>query len=234
MPDLRVVSYNVRSLRDDVGALVDVVTRLAPDVLCVQEAPRFLRWRHHLADLAERTGLLVACGGRTTGGPALLTSLRVEVLRTHEWRFAKAPGRFQRGAAVAEARVGGRPFVAVSTHYSLDPVERRRHTDELLGRLNRLGQPAAGPAVLAGDLNETDDAPAWRTLVERRFRDAFVVAPRGSAPTFPAAGPARRIDGILVDPAFEVLGCGVPDELDHTLLARATDHLPVVADLRLG
>jgi endonuclease/exonuclease/phosphatase family metal-dependent hydrolase len=228
--DLRVVSYNVRSLRDDDGALVDVVTQLAPDVLCVQEAPRFLRWRHKLADLAERTGLLVACGGRTTGGPALLTSLRVEVVRTHEWRFAKAPGRFQRGAAVAEARVGGRPFVAVSTHYSLDAVERRRHTDELLGRLNRLD---AGPVVLAGDLNETDDAPAWRALVDKRFRDAWAVAPRGGAPTFPAAAPTRRIDAVLVDPAFEVHGCGVPEQLDKTLLARATDHLPVVADLSL-
>ncbi|MET0712639.1 MAG: endonuclease/exonuclease/phosphatase family protein, partial [Jiangellaceae bacterium] len=42
---LRVVTYNVRSLRDDRDALVRVIRGLSADVVCMQEAPRRLRWR---------------------------------------------------------------------------------------------------------------------------------------------------------------------------------------------
>ena len=72
---LRVLSYNVRSLRDDADAVASVIRSCEPDVVCIQEAPRFLRWRSKCAALARTSGMFVVTGGRPAGcdaadGPA--------------------------------------------------------------------------------------------------------------------------------------------------------------------
>ncbi|MDQ1664772.1 MAG: hypothetical protein QOH75_803, partial [Actinomycetota bacterium] len=74
--ELRVLSYNVRGLRDDRAALADVVRSVDPDVVCVQEAPKYLRWRSKCASLAREWGLLYVAGGGSTGGTALFAHLR--------------------------------------------------------------------------------------------------------------------------------------------------------------
>lgn len=235
MATLRVVSWNVRSLRDDRSAVAAVLRELAPDVVCLQEAPRFLRWRHALAELARRSGLLVAGGGRTAGGPALLTALRVDVVETREVLLPRTRGLHQRGVAAAHVRVHGVPLLVASTHLGLDAAERSRHAGEVLDLLAHevATRPAAGPpVVLGGDLNETADGPAWRALLSRGLRDAFAEAPSGGGPTFPARAPRRRIDAVLVDPRLELLGAGVPP-IEGLVLAAASDHCPVVADVVL-
>ena len=82
--DLRVLSWNVRGLRDDTRTLARIVRDLDPDVMCVQEAPKYLRWRSKCAALARDCGLFYVTGGGTTGGSALLASLRVDVRRSAE------------------------------------------------------------------------------------------------------------------------------------------------------
>ncbi len=68
MPTLRLLTYNVRSMRDDRAAVARVIRSAEPDVVCVQEAPRFLRWRSTCAALARTSGLVVVGGGRPAGG----------------------------------------------------------------------------------------------------------------------------------------------------------------------
>ena len=53
MTKLRVLSYNLHSLRDDRRALAEVVRGVAPDVAILQEAPRRFRWRQKSAPLAR-------------------------------------------------------------------------------------------------------------------------------------------------------------------------------------
>ena len=76
---LRLMTWNLRSLRDDRGAVVRVMRACAPDVLFVQEAPRFFRAQSRLAALARESGMVVAAGGKPAAGVALLTTLRVDV-----------------------------------------------------------------------------------------------------------------------------------------------------------
>jgi endonuclease/exonuclease/phosphatase family metal-dependent hydrolase len=59
------------------------------------------------------------------------------------------------------------------------------------------------------------------------------------APTFPSAHPRARIDAVLVPPSVRVVGYAVgaaalPGDVNPDLLARASDHLPVVVDLLPG
>ena len=74
---LRLMTWNVRSLRDDRDAVVGVLRRAAPDVLFVQEAPRFFRARSKLAALARESDLVVVCGGQPAAGVAILSNLRM-------------------------------------------------------------------------------------------------------------------------------------------------------------
>jgi endonuclease/exonuclease/phosphatase family metal-dependent hydrolase len=57
------------------------------------------------------------------------------------------------------------------------------------------------------------------------------VSPWGGEATFPASAPRLRIDGIFVSAEVQVLRCGVPQDVPG--LAKASDHLPLIADLHL-
>src|SRR4051794_41300058 len=74
MAELRLLSYNVRSLRDDAEAVAAVIGACRPDVVAVQEAPRVLRWRAKRAALARESGVLVATADRP-GGLLIMTAL---------------------------------------------------------------------------------------------------------------------------------------------------------------
>lgn len=88
---IRVLSYNIRSLRDDEEALARVIRACEPDLVLVQEAPRFFRWRKHAARLAAKCDLVVLGGGATAAGPLLLCSLRVFVERAEDVLLPRTP-----------------------------------------------------------------------------------------------------------------------------------------------
>src|SRR5262245_4126798 len=224
---VRVMSYNVRSMRDDGSAPGRIIRACDPDVVCVQEAPRFFRWRSLCAELARRSGLVVVTGGRPAGAMLLLAGLRVRVLYTEDVLLRKRPGLHQRGLAMAVLEIQGARFGVASMHLSLDDDERAHQVPEVLSHVHRLD---ATELVLAGDVNEQPHGLRWQGLVGD-LTDAYIKAPWGGEFTVTAKSPNRRIDGIFVSAGVEVQRCGVPVHLPE--LDRASDHLPVLADLRL-
>jgi endonuclease/exonuclease/phosphatase family metal-dependent hydrolase len=223
--ELRVLTYNVRALRDDAAAVSRIIRECDPDVVCVQEAPRLLRWRSRCARLARESGLLYVGGGGTTGGAALLVSMRVDVDDVHEVLLSRRPRLHRRGVTRATLhRAGGPDLVTVaSVHLGLDADERQAHAREVVALLD----DAPGPVVVAGDLNERPGRPAWTVLAEGGLSD---LGP-GNGPTFPAVLPEKRIDAVLGGSDVEVLEHRV---VQTTETARASDHLPVLAVLRVG
>ena len=73
---LRVVSWNVRSLRDDVPALLRVLHACRPDVLLLQEAPRLGAAAAARRRLARAAGLRVVAAGPLAAGCAVLAGPR--------------------------------------------------------------------------------------------------------------------------------------------------------------
>ena len=221
--ELRVLSWNVRGLRDDRQALVRVVRDLEPDVFCVQESPKYLRWRSKCAALAGDCGLLYVTGGGTTGGSALLVHLRVDVRRAEELCLSRQFGWPSRGVAAAEVRKGGATLVVGSIHLPLDPGERLAHAARVTALCRSLEPPQA---LVAGDINERPGHAAWRAFADGGLRD---LGP-GTGPTFPAADPTKRIDGILATDGVELVSYEVVDRPD---VPRASDHRPLLATVRV-
>ncbi|SOD58758.1 Metal-dependent hydrolase, endonuclease/exonuclease/phosphatase family [Streptomyces zhaozhouensis] len=226
---VRLLSYNVRSLRDDPHALVRVIRACAPDVVCLQEAPRFFRWRKRAAELARRTGLVTVTGGAPSCGTMILSGLRATVEHTEETTFPLVHGEHRRGLAVAGLRFGREARLSVvSCHLSLRDAERRAQGEALLERVAAFDTPA----VVAGDLNERPTGATFRRLAGA-LTDARERAPVGGEFTFPATAPRRRIDGVFCSDGVTALSCGVPTAPDPDDLAAASDHLPVLAVLSL-
>lgn len=225
MTDVRVLSYNVRSLRDDRHAVARVVKACEPDIVCIQEAPRFFRWRTKCAMLAQESGLVVVTGGRPAAAMLLLAALRARVVSTRDVLLSKRRGLHQRGMAIAVFDIAGARFAVASIHLDLVAAERRRHVDEILAHTAVFDVPI----IVAGDINEESSEPAWQAL-SAHYRDAYAVAPTGGEFTSTARQPTRRIDGIFVDPRIEVISCGVPELPD---LEKASDHRPVLAVVRV-
>ncbi|MEU0672663.1 endonuclease/exonuclease/phosphatase family protein [Streptomyces sp. NPDC006172] len=231
-PIIRVLSYNIRSMRDDTDALARVITACAPDLVLVQEAPIFFRWRKRLARLASATDLVMLTGGGTAAGPALLCSLRAGVEHTEDVLLPRTPGHYRRGFATAVVRFGNVRLGVLGCHLSLHADERYEQGGMLLDRLAGMG---VEHAVAGGDLNERPGGPTFRRLADTLL-DCRATAPWGGEPTFPASAPDRRIDAVFATKGIEVLGCGVPTGLpgiSEADLRAATDHLPVLAALRV-
>ena len=219
MVPLRVLTYNVHGLKDDRAALTGLVRELEPDAVIVQEAPRRFRWRHKCAALADDVGMVVAAGGLPSLGNLLLVSLRLRVHETWCLRYPLTPGRHLRGAAFADCSVRGARFTLSGSHLATDPVERPAQAARWKQELSRLD----GPVIAAGDLNEGPGGGAWRTVA-----DGLITA--DSPATFPATLPRLRLDAIFVTPDVTVAKY---DVIDTDPARRASDHLPVVADLLL-
>ena len=224
-PALRVLSYNVHSLRDDRAALIGLVRGVDPDVMIVQEAPRRFRWREKTARLARDFGLVVAAGGLPALGNLLLTSLRVRVHETSCVRYPLTPGRHLRGAVFATCSVRGTRFTVSGSHLATDPAER----PDQAARWKAVLSGIEGPLIAGGDLNEGPGGGAWRTVADGLV-DAAGSGAGALRPTFPATVPRHRLDGLFVSPDVHVTRYEV---IETDQARRASDHLPVLAELVL-
>jgi endonuclease/exonuclease/phosphatase family metal-dependent hydrolase len=143
-------------------------------------------------------------------------------------RLERQPPLESRGALWVEVDAGDVALQVVNTHLSLYPSERVLQVDALLGPEWLGGVPAGQGAVLCGDFNALPCFPVCLRMT-RRLRDVQAghrgYRPRGTYGRFRIG----RIDHIFVDPALEVEHVEVPDD---GLARVASDHLPLIVDLR--
>ena len=224
---VRVASYNGRGFRDDRTAAARIVRTIDPDVLCLQEAPRWLRAASRIRRFAAECGMRWVGGHRGSGGTTMLVSGRVVLDRSWHQRLPVAVLQPPRGYAIARViPPSGTPLLVASVHLSLHAGERHAHS---LRILRALGDPESGDpepvrTVVAGDLNEFESGLAWRLLASR----LPLVSPR--VPTFPARRPRAMIDVVFATPDLRVVPTD-PVPLDEDDIVAASDHRPVWVDL---
>ncbi|GLW10523.1 hypothetical protein Misp01_56510 [Microtetraspora sp. NBRC 13810] len=225
---VRVATYNVRSMYDSVPALVRVIRALRPDVLCVQEAPRWLLWRRRRRQLAHASGMTVAAGLRR-GGTAVFVGPGARVLHAEGHLLRGFFPLERRAVAIAVVEAGGLRLAVGSIHLDLDSSARFCHAAEALTLIRAAADRHGAEPVLAGDVNEQADQRTFR-YIAGELTDCYPCAPRGDGMTFLARRPDKRIDAVFAGSGLTVVACGGA-EADPDDLVRATDHLPVVAEL---
>ncbi len=242
---VRVVTYNVRRCLGVDGQLSpqrigEVLAAFEPDIVAMQELDiRRPRTRgvdqaqaiaDHLSMSLHFHPVLHVMEERY--GDAVLTHLPSRLVHT---AALPAPERLKRieprGALWVEVDVAGIKLQVINTHLGLVGRERVMQARELLGP-DWMGHPdCRDPAILVGDLNAPPRSAAYR-LLTRHLTDAQL-SPPGRRPrrTFPVRWPVLRLDHVMFRGPVEVEHVEVPR---HGLVALASDHLPLVVDLRLG
>jgi len=230
---IRVASYNMRKAigidrRRRPERTLAVWNELGADVIALQEADRRFGSRTSAVplDLIEAQSSYrpvpfeTRAGAIGWHGNALLVKKEVEVLERHLFHL---PSLEPRGAVLAEVSVKGTVLRVVGMHLDLSGLWRRRQAQAILAHLAERGE--ALPTVLMGDLNE------WSTRggCLRDFAEHHAFAPCGLS--FHARRPIAQLDRIMVTPDLEIAASGAHDSATSR---RASDHLPVWADLGPG
>ncbi|GMA23002.1 hypothetical protein GCM10025864_07610 [Luteimicrobium album] len=235
---MRILSYNVRSLKQDRHAVLGVLRDTEADVVALQEPPKWWASTVRLQALARDAGLKVAVPGGIAGArtTALLVRPGVEVLGARALRLPLRLVRRShwfptlRGVAVARLRFpetehgGALEATVASVHLSLDVDERAGHLPRIEAAVAGLAPEGWGDVVVAGDLNEEPGGPAWQALESHDLADAGAGDGR---PTFSTTSPRKRLDVVLTGERLSA----VARRVDLDGVARASDHFPVVAEV---
>lgn len=231
------MTYNVHSCfgtdrKLDPGRIAEVIAECEADIVALQEVD-VARARSGGIDQAQSIANHLRMVSHfhpalhleeERYGDALLTALPTRLVKADALPSRGEP----RGALWVEVPVDDVALQVFVTHLGLLGAERVRQTEALIGP-GWLGAPMPGNAriVLAGDLNAVSRSASYRMLV-RRLRDVQTTAGRRPQGTFPSRLPLLRIDHIFVGEGISVRRTAVHDT---PLARRASDHLPLYADL---
>ena len=228
--EIRVATYNVhrwtglngRSAADPARAGF-VISELGADVIALQEVMRPHRGDDPLEALAEALGLYVTFAAtrvhkRGELGNAILSRWPLGGVSMLDLSYSRLEKRV---AVSAQIPFEGGVLEVVSTHLALADRTRHKQVRALLGH-PQLGR---GPIVLLGDMNAWRRCPATRALDKRLQPSQGMEYPM----SFPSARPVLALDRIYTS------GVHLIDISAHDSRAaqRASDHLPVVARIRL-
>jgi endonuclease/exonuclease/phosphatase family metal-dependent hydrolase len=221
---ITVASYNIHKAegldgRVDLSRIALVLKEIDADLVGVQEV-----YRAQAETLAESLGMSVAMGATRIledqpYGNAVFTRLAVH--GSHTFDLTRPP-RQPRGGIRLDLLVGDGLLHLFNVHFGLKIRERAEQVEALV-REQILKVGLVGPRVVMGDLNEWFPGAVGRTL-RRELHGPRIRR------THPAPLPIFPLDRIYWDRHLHAEGFRV----HRSRLARvASDHLPVVARLRL-
>jgi len=200
-----------------------VISEMAADVIALQEVMRPHRSEDPLEALAEALGMYVAFAAtrvhkRGELGNAILSRWPIGGVSMLDLSYSRLEKRV---AVAAQIPFDRGVLEVVATHLSLADRTRHKQVQALLGH-PQLGR---GPTVLLGDMNAWRRCRATRALEAEPWMKAGIEFPM----SFPAARPVLALDRIYTS------GVDMVDisAYDSHAAQRASDHLPVVARIRL-
>ena len=241
---LRIMTYNVHSCIGMDGKLAPeriarLIARHEPDIVALQEID-VGRVRTDSADqaqvIADHLGMDVHFHGalhleRERFGDAVLTHLPMRLIKAADLpRLPLSPTSEPRGALWVEIKAFGKKIQFINTHLSLRGRERRAQVESLLSR-HWLGHPKCQtPTILCGDFNLQPNSREWQTLNTALSDVQNATLDHIPQKTFASRLPTLRIDHIFIDNALQAIGVQIPN---NALARVASDHLPLIADIRL-
>jgi len=227
---IRIASYNIRKAvgldwRRDAQRVMQVLAEIDADIVLLQEADKRLAPRDGVlcdTHLGREMGYhRVDYGGAEAshgwhGNAVLYRGGRLDLTGADRIPLPSLEPRGAVTAAFAAPRLR-----VIGVHLGLTPGMRKRQLRTLSDHM----APGAGPVLLAGDFNTHATDARIRSILGH---DMQVVSPGHS---FHSALPFAPFDRFVLNDPRIALDCHVHRS---DLARRASDHLPVVADLDIG
>ncbi len=230
LEQMRVMTYNIRMGFDGHGvpqpaASARVIEGSDVDVVAIQEVGRgwtvnggvdlvaWLHWRF------PRYQVVYGPMNGDLWGNVILS--RYEIRDRGSVRFAVRESQFQRGLTWALVSSPRGDLLIINAHLAHDSAaDRLAQAQDILAFWRGRER-----TILLGDFNDGPDSPPIRRLLAAGFEDALARHGLGRTYTFPSVQPSERIDYILVTPDLR----SAAGTIQKTT---ASDHLPVLADIR--
>ncbi|RKG84374.1 hypothetical protein D7V88_22075 [Corallococcus terminator] len=230
---LRVMTFNIQSGLRGLERVADVIRAESPDVVALQEVDvgsTRAGGEDQVERLSALTGLKYRAHFGTTKlygghyGIALLSRYPLESLA--QYPLPTPRGAEPRTLAHAVLDVDGREVSVYATHLIRRPFNGSARVRQSVFISNLLAKDPR-PRLLMGDLNDDPDSRPVR-LLRRQLQDVAKVTHADGKGTYPMPLflPSLRIDYVMACGAFTPVSSRVLD-------VGASDHFPVVADLRL-
>lgn len=242
---VRIMTYNVHGCRGTDGKvfperIARVIARANPDIVALQEVDmnrersgsidqphliaRILEMKYHFAPTISVE--------EEHYGNAVLSRYPTHIIKAQTLPTHPQMQRFeQRGALWVQCIVGEKKLHCINTHLGLKKKERLFHIETLLGQewLGAIGPDEA--VIFIGDFNALPSSHVIKK-VEKRYNDVQIAMHNYDAQaTWFSHFPVGRIDHIFVNKNITISHVAVP----KTRLERiASDHLPLIADVRIA
>jgi endonuclease/exonuclease/phosphatase family metal-dependent hydrolase len=219
-PDVARAGYVISELDADVIALQEVLRPFAPEG---SDGPGGIDGDDALGRLCDELDLHLAFAvtrhhRRGQLGNAILSRFPITAITVIDISYSRIE---RRGALAACVGHAGMSLGVVATHLSLVDRTRHRQVQSLLEH----PQMNSGPSVLMGDMN------AWRKCKgSKELEESLNLHHNVNWPaSFPAGRPMLALDRIYTR------GADVLEVKQHESAAarKASDHLPVVAEVRI-
>lgn len=230
---LKVASYNIHKgigtdRRRNPGRIIDVLNEIDADIIALQEADR--RFGARAAAIPEKLlemhsdysaiPLDVQTDSMGWHGNAILVRNSAKVI-AHD--IMHIPCLEPRGAIMAHFELAGQQLAVFGMHLDLSGLWRRRQAAAIIKLAQEKERDV--PVVLMGDLNEWSAAGGCL----KDFGKAFDMVDCGRS--FHSRSPIATLDRIMHSSSFACATAGVHDS---AAARKASDHLPVWADLTHG
>lgn len=235
---LKVLCYNIHHANPpskpdfiDLPAIARVIRESGADLVALQEVDvhtlRSGKDVHQARELAKLTGMYsffvktIDHGGGDYG-IAILSKFPILDSASYKLPMKEGAGGEPRGVAEITVKLpGGKKILFASTHLDLKAANKVLHSAEL----NRIFKNRRFPVILAGDFNSTPDSEVIKELDGQFTRTCT----EHCGFTIPEVNPTRTIDYIMFNKTAKI------EVLSHKVIAEpyASDHLPVLAELRL-
>ena len=239
MRTFRITTYNIhkgRGLdgRTRVERIAQVLEKINPDIVALQEVVSHegLSIQDHQASfLAERLGHSFAIGKTRhhrggVYGNVTLSRWGFELIRQSDLTVR---GREERGVLRTDIRIGRQLVHVFNVHLGTAHRERRKQAIRLMDADLLRALDISGPRIVLGDFNDWTHGLVTRTLsAEFHFSDLAAHLPRMR--NYPAILPLLHLDHIYCDHHLKIASARF--QRDRRSLI-ASDHLPLVADLRI-
>jgi endonuclease/exonuclease/phosphatase family metal-dependent hydrolase len=242
--DLRVISYNIHGCinsqrKVNVENVSKIIGSINADFIALQEVDAekpISKNRNQARTISEGLGFdylyfPIERADRHTFGLAIISRYPIE-----NNDFVWLPNLYprlkmrKRGVLRARLRTPIGSVHLINTHLSIYKLERYLQLIAVTGWRGLSDLNLHKPIILCGDLNTNPSSLIYRRL-SRFFTDVQKASSpiRKPRPTFPANAPVFRIDHIFVTDHFKTVNAEV---VKNELTVRASDHLPLVANLR--